>query len=162
MKKRILALLMAGMLTVGLAACGGETSGETEAPGGETAETAGIAAEDLKVGLILVGEAADAYNKNHIEGMQAACEALGLDYDTQVVVKTNIGEDSTCADAIGELIDAGCQAMSSTWWKPLPTIPTSSSATPPASRAPLTIWTTPTTTSPRSMRPATWPASPPV
>lgn len=110
MKKRILALLMAGVLAVGLTACGG-TSGETEETGGEAAETAGIAAADLKVGLILVGEAADAYNKNHIEGMQAACETLGLDYDTQVVVKTNIGEDSTCADAIGELIDAGCQAI---------------------------------------------------
>lgn len=111
MKKRILALLMAGVLAVGLTACGGGTSGETEETGGEAAETAGIAAADLKVGLILVGEAADAYNKNHIEGMQAACETLGLDYDTQVVVKTNIGEDSTCADAIGELIDAGCQAI---------------------------------------------------
>lgn len=67
MKKRILALLMAGVLAVGLTACGG-TSGETEETGGEAAETAGIAAADLKVGLILVGEAADAYNKNHIEG----------------------------------------------------------------------------------------------
>lgn len=111
MKKRILALLMAGVMTMGLAACGGDTSSEPEEPSGETAETTGIAAEDLKVGLILVGEAADAYNKNHIEGMQAACESLGLDYDAQVVVKANIGEDSTCADAIGELIDAGCQAI---------------------------------------------------
>ncbi len=111
MKKRILALLLAGVMTVGLAACGGgETEPEdTDAQGGT--ETVGIAPEDLKLGLILVGEAADAYNKNHIEGMQAACEALGVDYDTQVVVKTNIGEDSTCADAIGELVDAGCNAI---------------------------------------------------
>lgn len=111
MKKRILALLLAGVMTVGLAACGG---GETEPENNDAqsgTETAGIAPEDLKLGLILVGEAADAYNKNHIEGMQAACEALGVDYDTQVVVKTNIGEDSTCADAIGELVDAGCNAI---------------------------------------------------
>lgn len=111
MKKRILALLLAGVMTVGLAACGGGEveADDTDAQGGT--ETAGIAPEDLKLGLILVGEAADAYNKNHIEGMQAACEALGVDYDTQVVVKTNIGEDSTCADAIGELVDAGCNAI---------------------------------------------------
>ena len=118
MKKRILALLMAGVMAIGLAACGGtadtapaeETEESTEAA--ETAEeTAGIPAADLKIGLILVGEAADAYNKNHIEGMQAACEKLGVDYDTQVIVKTNIGEDSTCTDAIGELADAGCQAI---------------------------------------------------
>ena len=110
MKKRILALLMAGVMVMGLAACGGTTP-EGSQPAGDETETAGIAAADLKIGLILVGEAADAYNKNHIEGMQAACEKLGLDYDSQVVVKANIGEDSTCADAIGELIDAGCQAI---------------------------------------------------
>lgn len=110
MKKRILALLLAGVMAIGLTACGGNdtTPAENE---GDAEQTAGIAAADLKVGLILVGEAADAYNKNHIEGMQAACEKLGLDYDTQVVVKANIGEDSTCADAIGELIDAGCHAI---------------------------------------------------
>lgn len=110
MKKRILALLLAGVMAIGLTACGGDDTTPAENEGGDET-TAGIAAADLKVGLILVGEAADAYNKNHIEGMQAACEKLGLDYDTQVVVKANIGEDSTCADAIGELIDAGCQAI---------------------------------------------------
>ena len=118
MKKRILALLLAGVMAIGLAACGG--SADT-APAEETEETteaaepaeaaAGIPASDLKVGLILVGEASHAYDKNHIEGMQAACEALGLDYDSQVVVKSNILDDSTCTDAIYELIDAGCQVF---------------------------------------------------
>ena len=111
MKKRFLALLLAGVLALGLAACGGSAETQPAENNEAAAETAGIPAADLKVGLILVGEAADAYNKNHIEGMQAACQALDLDYDTQVVVKANIGEDSTCADAIGELIDAGCQII---------------------------------------------------
>ena len=118
MKKRILALLLAGVMAIGLAACGGsadtapaeETEETTEAA--EPAEAAdGIPASDLKVGLILVGEASHAYDKNHIEGMQAACEALGLDFDSQVVVKSNILDDSTCTDAIYELIDAGCQVI---------------------------------------------------
>lgn len=109
MKKRILALLMAGVLALGLCACGG---GDQPADGqGDGEATAGIAAGDLKIGLILVGEAVDAYNKNHIEGMQAACEAKGIDYDSQVVVKTNIGENAACADAINELIEAGCQVI---------------------------------------------------
>ena len=107
MKKRMLALLMAGVLILSLAACGG---GETK-PTGEDAQGAGVKASDLKVGLILIGEADDAYNKNHIEGMQAACETLGLNYDTQVVVKTNVKEDATCSDAIDELLDAGCKAI---------------------------------------------------
>ena len=119
MKKRILALLLAGVMAIGLAACGGtadtapaeEETEETTEAAEPAEETAGISASDLKIGLILVGEAADAYNKNHIEGMQAACEKLGVDYDAQVVVKTNIGEDSTCTDAIGELADAGCQVI---------------------------------------------------
>jgi basic membrane protein A len=114
MKKRILALLLAGVLAVGLTACGSTdtTDADTDTDATEATETTdAAAASDLKVGLILVGEAADAYNKNHIEGMQAACEALGLDYDTQVIVKANVTEDSTCADAIYELIDAGCNAI---------------------------------------------------
>lgn len=111
MKKRILALLLAGVMALGLAACGGDATEPADDQGSETTETAGIPSADLKVGLILIGEAADAYNKNHIDGMQAACKKLGLDYDTQVVVKPNVGEDSTCADAIGELLDAGCQAI---------------------------------------------------
>ena len=109
MKKRILALMMAGVLALGLCACGGGEQSTDEQGDGETA--AGIAAGDLKIGLILVGEAVDAYNKNHIEGMQAACEAKGIDYDSQVVVKTNIGENAGCADAINELIEAGCQVI---------------------------------------------------
>lgn len=115
MKKRILALLLAGVMAVGLAACGStestEPAEETTEESTEATEVAGIPAADLKLGLILVGDAAAAYDKNHIEGMQAACEKMGIDYDTQVVVKTNIGDDSTCADAIAELLEAGCQAI---------------------------------------------------
>lgn len=111
MKQRILALLLSGVMALGLAACGGGDTAPAEDSAGDQNQSAGVAPADMKVGLILIGEAADAYNKNHIEGMQAACEKLGLDYDTQVVVKPNIAEDSTCADAIGELMDAGCNAI---------------------------------------------------
>ena len=118
MKKRILALLLAGVMAIGLAACGGSADTAPAEESEETTEAAepaeaadGIPASDLKVGLILVGEASHAYDKNHIEGMQAACEALGLDFDSQVVVKSNILDDSTCTDAIYELIDAGCQVI---------------------------------------------------
>lgn len=110
MKTRILALLMAGALAIGLTACGSDPAPEGE----DTQQTAGIAAEALKVGLILAGETADTDSKNHIEGMQAACKQLGLDYDTQVVVKASISEDADCAEAIDELVAAGCQAIFAT------------------------------------------------
>lgn len=110
MKKRILALLLAGVMALGLAACNTK-----EDPKEETKDTpkstAGVAKEDLKVGLILVGEAADAYNANHVDGMEKATQALGLDFATQVIVKTNIGEDASCDAAIRELVEAGCQII---------------------------------------------------
>ena len=43
--------------------------------------------------------------------MREACQKNGMDYDSQVVVKANITEDSTCADAIHALLAAGCNAI---------------------------------------------------
>lgn len=104
MKKRLLALLLAGTMTLGLAACG-ETPGE-----GETADP-GLSAEDLRVGLILVGDTADSYNKNHITGMEKACQALGLSFETQVEIRSNVKEDESAAAVIEELVEEGCQVV---------------------------------------------------
>ena len=132
MKKRILALLSAGLVLFALAACGSQSApASTNGAAGEPAESAepgessqpaepaqpagpagaGGAASDLKIGLILAGEEADACSKNYVEGMRAACEKLGIDYDSQVMVKTNVGADSTCGDAIAQLCEAGYQAV---------------------------------------------------
>lgn len=101
MKKRILALLLAAMMMVSLVACGNSDS----APKGEAPT-----AENLKVGLILIGEAVDPYNANHIEGMKAAAATLGLK-EEQIIIKTNVGEDAGCSEAIRELVEAGCQVI---------------------------------------------------
>lgn len=108
MKKRILALVMACMMLAALAACG--KTAQTPAAGEGTETAAGIPAKDMKIGLILVGEAVDAYNKNHIEGMKAAMEKQGMD-ESQLIIKTSIGEDSGCDTAIRELVEAGCQII---------------------------------------------------
>ncbi len=105
MKKRILALLLALALAVCVAACGGDT---TTPPTGEG--EGAITAENLKIGLILISDPADAYNKNHVEGMTAAMEALGLSSE-QLVMKSNIGENADCETAINELVAAGCQVI---------------------------------------------------
>lgn len=107
MKKRILALLMAGVLAIGLAACGADQPPEDQ----DSQQNAGIAAADLKVGLLLAEKADEAGGRNHIQGMEAACGKLGLDYAAQVVVKDSVGPDTSCADAIHELVADGCQII---------------------------------------------------
>ncbi|MDF2838540.1 MAG: nucleoside-binding protein [Evtepia sp.] len=106
MKKRILALLMAIMMMVALVSCGTK---DQPAAGGE-AQAKGIAKENLKIGIILIGDEADAYNLNHVEGIKAAMKKLGVS-DSQLLVKANVYENADCEAAIIELAEAGCQVI---------------------------------------------------
>ena len=58
--KKILALVCSiAMMTMLLAGCGGNSNGGNEQPSGnEGGETAGIAAENIKVGVIHIGDPA--------------------------------------------------------------------------------------------------------
>ena len=115
MKKRLLALLLAGAMIFGLAACG---NSEEPAPGGETTPVEGTDApaegnKTVKVGLICIGDENDqGYTYNFIRGKEAATEALaakGIDVEWQVI--WNIGEDSSCEEANIELAEAGCDLI---------------------------------------------------
>ena len=117
MKKRLLAMLLAGAMIFGLAACGGE-EGSSETPGtGETTpagtETGAPEGKTVKVGLICIGDENDqGYTYNFIRGKEAATEALAAEgINVEWVTKYNIGEDSTCEDANIELAEAGCQLI---------------------------------------------------
>ena len=103
MKKRILALLMAGVMMLGLAACGTKDDAGSNDTDGKT----------IKVGLICIGDENDqGYTYNFIRGKEAATETLaakGITVDW--VVKYNIGEDSTCEDANIELAEEGCEII---------------------------------------------------
>ena len=121
---------LAGMMVLSLAACGSSSeettaaetqaaettaaaeaedtqaaSEETEAPAGE-----GIAPEDLKVGFVYIGDENEGYTAAHYEGAKEMQEALGLS-DDQLIVKWNIPEDETAADAAMDLADQGCQIV---------------------------------------------------
>ncbi len=75
------------------------------------AEFAPVAKESLKVGFIYIGDVVDkGYTYAHHQGTLAMKEALGLT-DDQVIIKTNIPEDSACEAAVRELVDAGCQII---------------------------------------------------
>ena len=82
--KKLLALLLALVMSLSLAACGGsgeETPSDTTDEGSGTEETAGIAAEDLQIGLICIHDENSGYDLAHIDGLRGACEALGIGED---------------------------------------------------------------------------------
>ena len=95
--KKILALLLAMVMVFALVACG------------ETTET-NEATADLKIGAILVHDENSGYDMAHIEGLNAACEALGIDL-SNITYKYNIPEDETAYDAAADLADSGCDII---------------------------------------------------
>ena len=119
MKKRLLAMLLAGAMVFGLAACGGgnepaETpAGETpaaETPAGETPAAEG---KTIKVGMVCIGDENDqGYTYNFMRGVEEATAQLAEQGITvEWTFKTNILEDSGCEDANIELADAGCELI---------------------------------------------------
>lgn len=69
-----------------------------------------VAKEDVKVGIIYIGDENEGYTAAHMAGIDAMQEALGLS-DDQIIEKTTIGENEDCADAAFDLADQGCQIV---------------------------------------------------
>ena len=112
MKKKVFGILLAGIMAFGLFGCGsaggaGAESGSSAASGATEGETVN---SDFKVGAIMLGDETEAYSKAHMDGINAAVEALGLSSDN-VIWKYKVPEDSSCADAAVDLIGQGCQLI---------------------------------------------------
>ena len=91
--KKIIALLMAMVLVLGLAACGGSAEApKTDAP---AAEAPAANAADFKVGAIYINSKNDTagYTFAHHNGIVTAMNALGLDTATQLVIVDEVPED---------------------------------------------------------------------
>jgi len=69
-----------------------------------------VAVEDVKVGVIYVGDENEGYTEAHMIGIADMKEALGLD-DSQIIAKYNIPEDESCYDAAVDLAEQGCQVI---------------------------------------------------
>ncbi len=116
MKKRILAMLLAGAMVFSLAACGG-SGAETPAPEGSApaettpAETDG--AKTIKVGMVCIGDENDqGYTYNFMRAVEESTAQLAEQgINVEWVFKTNILENSGCEDANIELADDGCQII---------------------------------------------------
>ncbi len=97
MKKTLAVLLVLSMVFV-FAACTTDTSGTTQATGGDA---------DVKIGVILVHDENTGYDFAHIQGIKAAAAAVGISED-QIIWKYNISEDENCYDTASDLVEQGC------------------------------------------------------
>lgn len=106
MKKKLLALLLVvalvAALAVGLVACNDGNNGES---------LQAIAKEDIKIGLICLHDANSTYDANFINAMYEAVDNLGLNKDTQLVIKTGIPESEACYNTAVELVEQGCNII---------------------------------------------------
>ncbi|MDY3919817.1 MAG: BMP family ABC transporter substrate-binding protein [Candidatus Limivivens sp.] len=70
----------------------------------------GVAKEDLKVGVIYIGDENEGYTAAHMNGIDEMAAALGLDA-SQITEKTLIGENEACYDAACDLAEEGAQIV---------------------------------------------------
>ena len=115
--KKFLALALAAVMGLGLCACGSDTKEDSNGNAANTeqdgdGEDEGEASP-LKIGVVLLHDESIGYDYAHMEGIQAACESLGIDYndDTQVIWKYNNPEDASCYDAASDLAENGCNLI---------------------------------------------------
>ncbi len=124
--KKVLALLLALTLAMGLIACGTtpatpttEAPAGTNAPADETTEapaeeTTEAPAAELKVGAIYINSKNDTagYTFAHHNGITTAMKELGLDVDTQLVIVDEVPEDKQqVLDAVDTLVGEGAQII---------------------------------------------------
>ncbi len=96
--KKVLAWMLCLMLTLGMASAA-------------SAEFAPVNKDDLKVGFVFIGDVSDkGYTYAHYQGLLDMQKNLGL-RDDQIIIKTNVTEDSACETALLELVEAGCQII---------------------------------------------------
>lgn len=119
--KKVLAVLMAVALIVTVfAACGKKEEGNTPAqkhgmsadilPRQEIKTDVKVPAE-FKIGLICLHDENSTYDKNFIDSLKSAAKGMGLT-DDQVIIVTNIGEDTSCYDTAVDLAkNKGCSVI---------------------------------------------------
>ena len=83
----VLVLVMTSTIMVG---CGGKGSGTTDE------------SNNLKVGVVLIGDKNDTYTKAHLDGIKSAAKEVGIN-PKNILVRDNIKEN-TCAKISGATI----------------------------------------------------------
>ena len=70
----------------------------------------GVAADQIKIGLICIGDENEGYTANHINGLRAACKELGISED-QIIYKYNTPETEAAYEAAVDLAEQGCDII---------------------------------------------------
>lgn len=119
--KKIIAAISAAAVLM-LTGCSSDTAdnGSADAAADSaSASTIQYAKEDIKVGVIHIGNPADGsgYSYTHDVGIQDMQAALGLS-DDQIIRKNNVsdGDPTATETAIRECIEAGCNIIFGTSW----------------------------------------------
>ena len=113
--KKLIALLLAFVMCLGLAACGSSASSTAEAEKpAESAEQPAqaeqpaaqeeVKAPAVKAGFIFLHDENSTYDLNFINAAKEACAQLGI----EPILKTGIPEGQECYEAAAELVDEGC------------------------------------------------------
>jgi basic membrane protein A and related proteins len=121
MKKLFKIVLTLGLVLTLFTACAQKPAAQEPAAQepSETKEFPAIAKEDIKVGVIHIGNPADGsgYTYAHDQGIVGMQEAIGLE-DSQIIRKNNVNDsDPTATEtAILECIEEGCNIIFGTSW----------------------------------------------
>lgn len=70
----------------------------------------GVAADQIKIGLICIGDENEGYTANHINGLRTACKELGISED-QIIYKYNTPETEAAYEAAIDLAEQGCDII---------------------------------------------------
>lgn len=111
--KKILALLLAAVMVLGLAACGNNSNTDalTESPLGVKEITKDFEVKaDFKIGFICLHDEKSTYDKNFLDAADEVIKALGLTKD-QYIIKINVPEGNECYEAAADLVDQGCKVV---------------------------------------------------
>jgi basic membrane protein A len=130
MFKKLASLIMVAVMVLSFTACSTKEDSSKDEGAAATADTteetdtentarAAIAKEDLKVGVIHIGDPADGagYTFAHDQGIVAMQANLGLT-DAQIIRKNNVNDTDAVAitTAIEECLEEGCNIIFGTSW----------------------------------------------
>lgn len=113
MHKKLLAMILACAMVIGLASCGKSVDNAGSATSTPAASTAAEPAADgaMKVGFVYIGDDSEAYTANFIAAEKAIKETYGDKVET--IAKYNVAEDAV-EDPLVELCEAGCKVIFTT------------------------------------------------